>query len=75
MYPAEITHAVVGEHTPPPMPAPEIVYPVGHVRPVIELSFALHTVPDDQIGTIISLAQARWRDEMRTQGVQVETPK
>lgn len=38
-------------------------------------SLKVSGVPDNQVGTIISLAQARWRDEMRAQGVEVETPK
>ena len=32
-------------------------------------------VPEDQIGTIITMGQSRLRDELRAQGVKVETPK
>jgi hypothetical protein len=36
-------------------------------------SLKLGGVPDDQVGTIIAMAQSRIRDELRAQGVKVET--
>ena len=46
-------------------------------KTTLEIIESLKTsgVPEDQVGTIITSAQSRLRDEMRAQGVKVETPK